>query len=44
MFELAHSDIWAPTIESFDGFKYFITFIDDFCGVPKIMTGLIVMI
>jgi transposase InsO family protein len=30
MFELVHSDVWGPTIESFDGYKYFVTFVDDF--------------
>ncbi|KAL6278328.1 hypothetical protein ACE6H2_021929 [Prunus campanulata] len=29
-FEIVHSDIWGPTIESFDGYKYFVTFVDDF--------------
>ncbi|KAM2573952.1 hypothetical protein TB2_005960 [Malus domestica] len=30
LFELVHSDIWGPTSESFDGYKYFITFVDDY--------------
>lgn len=30
MFELVHSDVWGPTSESFDGFKYFVIFVDDF--------------
>jgi len=29
-FDLVHSDVWGPVIESFDGYKYFITFVDDF--------------
>ena len=29
-FELVHSDVWGPTIESFDGYKYFVIFVDDF--------------
>jgi len=33
MFELVHFDIWGPTIESFDGFKYYVTLIDDFSRV-----------
>lgn len=33
MFELVHSDVWGPTIESFDGSKYFITLIDNFSHV-----------
>ena len=27
---LIHSDIWGPILESFDGFKYFVTLVDDF--------------
>ena len=30
LFELVHSDVWGPTSESFDGYKYFITFVDDY--------------
>ncbi|KAM1501485.1 hypothetical protein ACFXTO_026964 [Malus domestica] len=30
LFELVHFDIWGPTSESFDGYKYFITFVDDY--------------
>jgi GAG-pre-integrase domain len=30
-FDLIHSDVWDPTpIESFNGYKYFIIFIDNF--------------
>jgi GAG-pre-integrase domain len=30
-FELIHSDVWGPAlVESFNGFKYFVIFIDDF--------------
>jgi len=36
MFELVHYNVWGPTIESFDGYKYFITFIDDFSRVTWI--------
>jgi hypothetical protein len=36
MFELVHSDVWGPTIESFDGNKYFVTFVDDFSHVTWI--------
>ncbi|KAM2621688.1 hypothetical protein TB2_026408 [Malus domestica] len=31
VFEIVHSDIWGPaTLESFDGYRFFISFIDDF--------------
>ena len=30
IFELVHSDIWGPISESFDGYKYFVTFVDDY--------------
>ncbi|XP_038704782.1 uncharacterized protein LOC120000736 [Tripterygium wilfordii] len=30
LFELVHSDVWGPVLESFDGYKYFVTFVDDF--------------
>ena len=33
VFELVHSDVWGPFFESFDGYKYFVTFIDDFSRV-----------
>ena len=33
MFELVHSDVWGPFSLSIDGFKYFVTFIDDFSKV-----------
>jgi hypothetical protein len=30
-FELVHSDVWGPApVDSYNHFKYFITFIDDF--------------
>ena len=32
-FELVHSDVWGPTNESFDGYKYFVIFVDDFSRV-----------
>ena len=32
-FEIVHSDIWGPILESFDGFRYFVTFIDDFTRI-----------
>ena len=32
-FELVHSDVWGPFHTSIDGFKYFVTFIDDFSRV-----------
>ncbi|CAL8151775.1 unnamed protein product [Prunus armeniaca] len=28
-FELIHSDLWGAPIESHDGYKYFVTFVDD---------------
>ena len=34
LFEVVHSDIWGPSrVESFDGYKYFVTFIDDYSRV-----------
>jgi len=36
MFELVRSNVWGPTIESFDGYKYFITFVNDFSCVTWI--------
>jgi transposase InsO family protein len=32
-FELIHSDVWGPFDTSLDGYKYFVTFIDDFSRV-----------
>ncbi|KAM1857263.1 hypothetical protein ACFX14_007391 [Malus domestica] len=33
-FELVHSDIWGPSrVESFDGYRYYVTFIDDYSRV-----------
>lgn len=32
-FELVHSHVWGPFSISIDGFKYFVTFIDDFSNV-----------
>ena len=30
-FEIVHSDVWGPaSLESFDGYKFYVTFIDDF--------------
>ncbi|KAM1425821.1 hypothetical protein TB2_017749 [Malus domestica] len=30
-FEIVHSDVWGPApLVSFDGFRYFVTFVDDF--------------
>jgi len=33
VFELIHSDVWGPFDMSLDGYKYFVTFIDDFSRV-----------
>jgi transposase InsO family protein len=33
VFELIHSDVWEPFNTSLNGYKYFITFIDDFSRV-----------
>jgi hypothetical protein len=30
IFELEYYDVWGPIIKSFDGYKYLVTFIDDF--------------
>ena len=32
-FEIVHLDVWRPFSTSLDGFKYFVTFIDDFSRV-----------
>ena len=32
-FEMVHTDVWGPTAESREGFKYFVLFIDDFSRV-----------
>ncbi|XP_073031147.1 uncharacterized protein [Primulina eburnea] len=32
-FEIVHSDVWGHFSSSLDGFKYFVTFIDDFSSV-----------
>jgi hypothetical protein len=33
-FEIVHSDVWGPaSLESFDGYKYYVTFIDDFTRI-----------
>ena len=32
-FEIVHTDVWGPTTESMEGFKYFVLFIDDFSRV-----------
>ena len=32
-FEIIHSDIWGPVLKSFDGFRYFVTFVDDFTRI-----------
>jgi hypothetical protein len=36
MFNIVYSDVWGPTIESFDGYKYFIFFVDDFSFITWI--------
>ena len=34
LFEVVHSDIWGPSrVDSFDGYKYYVTFIDDYSRV-----------
>ncbi|GJV95272.1 retrovirus-related pol polyprotein from transposon RE2 [Tanacetum coccineum] len=38
-FELIHSDVWGPFPSSLDGFKYFVTFIDDFSKVKQPKTS-----
>ena len=35
-FEIVHSDIWGLINESFDGYKYFVTFVDDFTRITWI--------
>ena len=33
-FEIVHSDVWGPaSLESFDGYKFYVTFIDDFTRI-----------
>jgi Integrase core domain/GAG-pre-integrase domain/gag-polypeptide of LTR copia-type len=33
-FELIHSDVWGPSpVDSYNGFKYYVTFIDDFSKI-----------
>ena len=32
-FEIVHSDIWGLVLESCDGYKYFVTFVDDFTRI-----------
>ena len=32
-FELVHFDVWVFVLESFDGYRYFVTFVDDFTRV-----------
>ena len=32
-FEIIHSDIWGPVVQSFDGYMYFVTFVDDFTRI-----------
>ena len=36
IFEMIHSDVWGPFSASIDGFRYFVTFIDDFSRVTWI--------
>ena len=34
LFEMVHSDVWGPApLESFDGYRYYVTFVDDFSRV-----------
>ncbi|KAI5327777.1 hypothetical protein L3X38_027173 [Prunus dulcis] len=34
IFEIVHSDVWGPApLESFDGYRYYVTFVDDFSRV-----------
>ena len=34
LFKVVHSDIWGPSrVDSFDGYKYYVTFIDDYSRV-----------
>ncbi|PRQ40495.1 putative RNA-directed DNA polymerase [Rosa chinensis] len=40
-FEIVHSDIWGPApLDSFDGYKYFVTFVDDFSRISIILSQL----
>ena len=37
IFELVHSDVWGPApVDSYNGFKYFVIFIDDFSRLTYI--------
>ena len=29
-FEMVHTDVWGPTFESIEGYKYFVIFVDDY--------------
>ena len=35
-FDIVHSDIWGPVLESIDGYKFFVSFVDDFSRVTWI--------
>ena len=36
MFDLVHSDVWGRIIEYFDGYRYFVSSVNDFSRVPWI--------